>query len=202
MCKTKLMSRRVLGLAVPAALLCLGACQQAQEGRHSGEGKTQGEPPMSISVTSTAFAAGQPIPRKYTGQGQDISPPLQWSNVPAGTKELALICDDPDAPRAQPWVHWVLARIPSGTSALEEGASSAKAGKSPPGMAEGKNDFGTMGYQGPMPPPGKPHRYYFRLYALDKTLTAEDAADKPTLLAAMKGHVLATGELMGTYQRQ
>jgi hypothetical protein len=157
---------------------------------------------MSIRVTSTAFEQGKPIPRKYTGQGEDISPPLSWKDIPPDTKELALICDDPDAPRAQPWVHWVLGKIPSGIGGLEEGASSAKARKSPPGMAEGKNDSGTIGYQGPMPPPGKAHRYYFRVYALDVTLTPADVADKPTLLAAMKGHILATGELMGTYQRQ
>jgi hypothetical protein len=196
------MFRSLLPLALPAVVVCLAACQRTEDGKQASTSQTQGAPPMSVNVTSSAFAAGQPIPRKYTGQGEDISPPLAWSNVPSGTKELALICDDPDAPRAQPWVHWVLAKIPAGTSALEEGASSAKAGKSPPGMAEGKNDFGTIGYQGPMPPPGKAHRYYFRLYALDVALTAGDVADKPTLLAAMKGHILATGELMGTYQRR
>jgi Raf kinase inhibitor-like YbhB/YbcL family protein len=158
--------------------------------------------PMTIQLTSAAFEANQPLARRYTGEGEDLSPPLAWANLPPGTKELALICDDPDAPRKDPWVHWVLAGIPAGTASLGDGVSSYKANRKAPGMVEGKTDWGTSGYQGPMPPPGKPHRYFFRVYALDAKLALSGEPTKADLLQAMEGHVLALGELVGTYQRK
>jgi len=145
-------------------------------------------------MTSSVFDEGGRIPRAYTGEGKDASPPLSWGSLPDGVRELALICDDPDAPRAQPFVHWVLYGLPPNLTGLPEGGTG--------GGTEGKNDFGRTGYGGPMPPPGHgPHHYHFRLYALDTTLGLKPDATQGDLLAAMEGHVLAQGELVGTYER-
>jgi Raf kinase inhibitor-like YbhB/YbcL family protein len=153
---------------------------------------------MSIEVTSTAFKAGETIPKQYTGDGADESPPLHWSEPPSGTKSIALICDDPDAPRGT-WVHWVLFNLPAQSRELEE--SVAKIPTLASGAKQGKNDFGSTGYSGPAPPNGKAHRYYFKLYALDVTLDLPTRATKAELEKAMKEHILAEGQLMGTYQR-
>jgi len=155
--------------------------------------------PMSIRLLSAAFTEGQPIPTKYTCDGQDVSPPLQWSLAPPETKSLALIADDPDAP-AGTWVHWVLYDLPGGTVELAEGIPTKEV--LPNGAKQGKNDFRKVGYGGPCPPPGKPHRYYFKIYALDKPVELKARASKQDLLRAMNGHVLAEGQLMGTYQRK
>jgi len=152
-----------------------------------------------MQVTSTAFQEGQAIPKKYTGDGDDVSPPLQWSGAPAGTKAFALICDDPDAPRAEPWVHWVLYDLPGDVHELPEAVPTS--GSSPRGGAQGRNDFGNPGYGGPAPPRGKPHRYYFKIYALDAPLGLKAGATKNQVEQAMKGHLLAEGQLMGTYKR-
>lgn len=159
---------------------------------------------MAIEVTSSAFAHGERIPSKYTGEGADISPPLSWSGVPEEAKELALICDDPDAPTAQPWVHWVIYRIPVETSGLPEGIDRKARLTQMPGVLQGKNSWPrgqNIGYRGPMPPPGAEHRYFFKLYALEAKLAVEPGLDKSTLLQEMQGHVLSEGQLMGTYQR-
>jgi len=160
---------------------------------------------MNIELSSTAFAQGQPIPDQYTGVGQDISPPLSWSGVPQDAKELVLICDDPDAPSKEPWVHWVIYKIPAGVTGLPAAIPPDKRLKNPPGALQGKNSWPmgqTIGYRGPMPPPGSgPHRYYFRLYALEAKLPVESGLSKKTLLQEIEGHVLAEGQLMGTYQR-
>jgi Raf kinase inhibitor-like YbhB/YbcL family protein len=154
---------------------------------------------MTMQVTSSAFQAGQTIPAKYTCEGADISPPLEWSGVPASAKSLALICDDPDAPVGT-WLHWVLYDLPVTATELAE--------KVPPseslsfGAKQGINDFKRVGYGGPCPPPGKPHRYCFKLYALDVDLGLKPRATKQELLRAMDGHVLAEAQLMGTYQRR
>jgi len=155
-----------------------------------------------IELTSTAFAEGQPIPRKYTGEGADVSPPLSWSALPQGTKELALICDDPDAPGGT-WVHWVVYKIPATATGLPEDVAGSKGRQpEPTGVVEGRNSFGNTGYGGPMPPPGDgKHRYFFRLYALGSEPALEPGLDKPALLEAIEGHILAAGELMGTYER-
>jgi Raf kinase inhibitor-like YbhB/YbcL family protein len=153
---------------------------------------------MSIELSSTAFQSGETIPKPYTGDGADRSPPLRWSEPPAGTRSLALICDDPDAPRGT-WVHWVLFNLPAQTRALEEGVPTTESLDN--GARQGKNDFGNLGYGGPAPPKGKPHRYFFKLYALDAVVDLPAGATKAQLLDAMKGHILDQGELVGKYGR-
>lgn len=144
-----------------------------------------------MKLTSPAFTEGGAIPDVYTGEGQDVSPPLAWEDVPAGTKSFALICDDPDAP-AKVWVHWVVWDIPASACALAQGFDGAR---------QGKNDSRSVGYSGPYPPPGKPHRYYFKLYALSAPIDAPAGATKSDLERAMQGKVLAEARLMGTYRR-
>jgi len=153
---------------------------------------------MTVELISPAFKDGGTIPSKYTCDGDDVSPPLEWSNVPEDTKSLALICDDPDAPMGT-WVHWVLYGLPADTTSLPEGVPMNEAIE---GVAlQGTNDFKRIGYGGPCPPPGKPHRYFFKLYALDTELDLKPGAKKKDLEKAMKGHVLAKGQLLGRYQR-
>ena len=154
---------------------------------------------MKIHITTTAFAEGQPIPSRHAYDQQDISPALQWSGVPPAAKSLALICDDPDAPMGT-WVHWVLYDLPPVGTGLGEGVP--KTPQLPNGAKQGVNDYKKIGYGGPCPPPGKPHRYFFKLYALDTLLALKPGATKKDLLKAMEGHVLAEGQLMGTYQRK
>ena len=153
-----------------------------------------------MELASTAFVNGGDIPGRHTCEGQDISPPLTWSGLPDTTRSLALIVDDPDAPDpARPqrtWVHWVLYDIPPGASGLPEGGIPL-----PDGTREGMNDWNRSGYGGPCPPIGR-HRYFFKLYALDTTLAALQHPTKAELEQAMKGHVLAECQLMGTYQKQ
>jgi Raf kinase inhibitor-like YbhB/YbcL family protein len=161
--------------------------------------KTAKAPAMNIQITSTAFADGQPIPEKYTCAGPDVSPPLQWTNAPAGAKSLALIADDPDAPMGT-WVHWVIYNLPPATTALAENTPQSR--ELPDGAKQGINDFHQIGYGGPCPPPGKPHRYCFKIYALDTLLGLKSGMTKKELLKAMEGHVRAEGQLMGTCQRQ
>lgn len=153
---------------------------------------------MTLQLTSDAFEPGAAIPRRHTGDGEDLSPPLQWSEPPAGTKSFALICDDPDAPRGD-WVHWVLYHLPAETRALPEGVPSNPTLDG--GARQGRNDFGRIGYGGPAPPPGKPHRYFFKLYALSAELNLPAGAAKKQLEAAMQGQVAAEATLMGTYRR-
>jgi Raf kinase inhibitor-like YbhB/YbcL family protein len=159
---------------------------------------------MTIKITSSAFAAGLPIPKKYTGEGDDLSPPLAWSGVPEKTKELALICDDPDAPHGT-WVHWLIYKIPANATGLAEGIPREPRPKNPPGALQGVNSWPrgqNTGYRGPMPPPGHgTHHYYFKLYALDAPLVAESGLDKNGLLRVIEGHILAQGQLIGTYKR-
>lgn len=157
---------------------------------------------VKLVLQSEAFSPNGPIPRRYTGDGEDLSPPLTWSGVPEGTKELVLIVDDPDAPRPEPWVHWVLYKIPADTPGLPEGIPTSGPVSSPPGAVQGKNSWPKNGYGGPYPPTGHGvHHYHFKLYALDVELTLGAGATKEALLKAMQGHVLAEGELVGTYQR-
>ena len=153
---------------------------------------------MSLEITSTAFKAEQPIPKQYTGDGADQSPPLHWSEPPSGTKSIALICDDPDAPGGT-WVHWVLFNLPAQVRELEEGVPKTETLGN--GAKQGMSDFGNIGYGGPAPPKGKAHRYYFKLYALDVALDLPPGATKAQLENAMKGHILAEGQLMGKYGR-
>ena len=157
---------------------------------------------MTISVKSSAFGQNQLIPRRYTGDGDDVSPPLTWSGIPAEAKQLALVVDDPDAPTRKPWVHWVIYAIPPEMDGLPEGIPTTEVASSPAGARQGKNSWGTISYRGPAPPPGHgTHHYHFRLYALDAQLSLGPGADKQALLDAMSGHILAQGELVGTYER-
>ena len=157
---------------------------------------------MSIKVTSDDFADDAPIPSKFTADGQDISPTLHWGELPPGTKELALIVDDPDAPREQPFVHWVMYKIPADAEGLPEGLPKQAQVKSPAGAVQGKNSFGKIGYGGPAPPKGHgTHHYQFHLYALDKPVQPKGGMDKESLIAAMSGHILDEGDLVGTYRR-
>jgi hypothetical protein len=152
---------------------------------------------MSFELTSPVFAPGESIPRKYTCDGDDVSPPLEWGDPPQGTQSFALIADDPDAPMGT-WVHWVLYDLPAGTRALPESvpADPQLAG----GGRHGENSWPRLGYGGPCPPSGT-HRYFFKLYALDTMLDLESGATKRQVLQAIEGHVLAQAELMGTYAR-
>ena len=152
---------------------------------------------------SPAFKQNHLIPRKHTGDGDDISPALSWSEVPAATKEFALLVDDPDAPTPEPWVHWVLYKIPGATADLAEHLPPALHVPRPAGALQGRNSWPQgIGYRGPAPPKGHGlHHYHFRLYALDKPLDIEPGLDKAALITAMHGHILAEGELVGTYQR-
>ncbi len=152
---------------------------------------------MEIKISSDAFEQGGMIPRKYTCDDVDVSPPLEWDSVPEGTMSLALICEDPDAP-AGTWTHWVIFNLPADTRELPEGIPTQMMLKN--GAKQGLNDFGRIGYGGPCPPGGT-HRYYFKLYALNAKIDLEAGATKDQLLGAMEGHVLAEGQLMGRYKR-
>ncbi len=157
---------------------------------------------MALTIQSSAFAGGETIPQKYTGDGPDLSPPLTFSDVPQAAKELALIVDDPDAPTPQPWVHWIIFKIPARATGLPEDVSKTETTTDPPGARQGENSFNKIGYGGPAPPRGHGvHHYHFKLYALDTELDLAATPDKKQLLAAMEGHVIAKGELVGTYQR-
>lgn len=180
------------------------ACAQPSPGRAGPAAATaeKGESAMKFRIESTAFKANQPVPRKHTGDGEDVSPALSWYDAPGAVKEFALIVDDPDAPRPQPWVHWVIYKLTPSTTSLPEGVPAAERLKAPAGALQGKNSWNTVGYRGPAPPPGHGvHHYRFRLYALDAPLDAPPGLEKDALLAKMKGHVLAEAELVGTYQR-
>jgi Raf kinase inhibitor-like YbhB/YbcL family protein len=152
---------------------------------------------MTIKVTSPAFEQGGMIPRQYSGFGGDISPPLQWEGVPEGTKSLAVICDDPDAPGGV-WVHWIMWNIPSKAAGLAEKVPTEP--NLTDGSRQGINDFRRRGYGGPTPPSGT-HRYLFKVYALDTQLNLAARTTKADLLKAMQGHILGQGELMGKYGR-
>lgn len=157
--------------------------------------------PLAVStmrLKSTAFPNDGLIPAKYTCDGTDISPPLSWDNPPSGTQSLALIVDDPDAPTGI-FVHWVLYDIPFQIRQLSEGAAPQRTLLN--GGVQGKNDFGNLGYGGPCPPSGT-HRYFFKLYALDRELGLESGATKKQLEAAMDGHVLTAAEVIGRYSRR
>jgi Raf kinase inhibitor-like YbhB/YbcL family protein len=154
---------------------------------------------MEIKIYSNAFKEGEPIPAKYTCQGANVSPELHWSNVPKDVKSFALIVDDPDAPGGD-FVHWVIYNIPGSTNELHEDITPSR--NIPDEVMLGTNSFGKIGYGGPCPPPGKPHRYYFRIYALDTILhQMESGATKQQLLKAMEKHIIGEGFLMGKYQR-
>jgi Raf kinase inhibitor-like YbhB/YbcL family protein len=153
---------------------------------------------MSMEIKSLAFGPEQDIPSKHTCDGSDTSPPLEWTGMPEGTHSLAIIADDPDAPMGT-WVHWVLYDLPPETTFLPEGVPTTDT--LPRGGSQGRNDFGRIGYGGPCPPPGLPHRYFFKLYALDAKINLPPGVSKETLLKAMRDHILEESQLMGKYSR-
>jgi Raf kinase inhibitor-like YbhB/YbcL family protein len=187
----------VLG-GLTLGLLAFTGPPYATTAERPGDLTRRGAPPMNLQVTSSAFRDGQAVPKQFTADGKNVSPPLQWGDPPDGTKSFALIAEDPDAPRGT-WTHWVLFNLPADKRSLEEGVPAE--GTLPGGARQGSNDFGKLGYGGPSPPAGKPHRYYFKLYALDAELNLPPGATKKQVLAATEGHVLAEGQLMGTYGR-
>lgn len=160
--------------------------------------ETKGGRVMKIKVESTAFTEGGMIPKKYTCDGQDVSPPISWSGIPDKAKSIALIADDPDAPMGT-WVHWVVYNLPANVTGLPEGVPSQKTLSN--GGMQGMTDFRRIGYGGPCPPGGT-HRYFFKVYALDTEINLDPGVTKGQLLKAMEGHILAEGGVMGRYQRR
>jgi len=159
--------------------------------------KTEPKSP-TIELKSMSFAAGEPIPAKHTCDGSNLSPQLSWSNIPDSARELVLICDDPDAPGGT-WVHWVVYGLSPDSTGLPENIAQKGVVS---GARQGINDFRKTGYGGPCPPRGPAHRYFFRLYAIDKQLGLEPGATKPEVMKAIEGHILARGELIGLYKRR
>jgi Raf kinase inhibitor-like YbhB/YbcL family protein len=157
---------------------------------------------MPLQLTSTKFTRGAEIPTMYTCEGQNVSPPLSWSDAPPGTKAFALVVDDPDAPDpkapTRDFIHWVIYNMPASTRGLAEGIQNSEV---PTGAAQGKNDMGKIGYGGPCPSVGR-HRYVFTIYALDAMLQGLRDPSKADLLKAMEGHILGKAELVGTYEKQ
>ena len=155
-----------------------------------------------FTIQSPAFGHQQLIPRQYTGDGKNISPPLVWSNLPTGTESLVLICEDPDAPSSKPWIHWIMYKIPATANGLRENIAKRPAPPTPSGAHQGMNSWGQVGYGGPTPPAGHGlHHYHFKLYALDTDLHLRPGLNKRALLQAISGCVIGQTELIGTYQR-
>jgi hypothetical protein len=177
---------------VTVLLFC--SCKDSKQ----ADSQAVGGKKMEIKITSSAFTEGGLIPAKYTCDGANISPPLQWEAVPEGTQSIALICDDPDAPVGT-FVHWVLFNLPADAGQLTENIPADPTLAN--GAQQGTSDFGRIGYGGPCPPGGT-HRYFFKIYALDTQLSLTDRVDKVRLLSAMEGHILAEGQLIGKYKRQ
>lgn len=199
----------VLGLAFASGCGDIGTPPPTSSGRSEKDVEpVETEVEKTMKLTSSGFENGARLDDIYTVEGKDVSPPLSWSDVPEGTKSFALICEDPDAPSpknpaAEPWVHWVLFNIPAELRELPQGVSREPEPEEVPGALQGANSWPSVGYRGPAPPPGSgQHRYFFQLYALDTTLELSGGtAAKQKLLDAVSGHVLATGELMGVYER-
>ena len=182
------------GAAISLVVALISQCTAATE----DVAVKAGAPKATVDLSSSGFKEGKTIPKEFTADGKDESPPLKWTGVPAEAKSLALICDDPDAPVGT-WVHWVIYDLPAGSQELAGSLPTRET--LPSGARQGLNSWKNVGWGGPSPPPGKPHRYFFKLYALDKKLDLAAGADKQKLLAAMKDHVLAQAKLMGTYGR-
>ena len=182
---------RILRLLISFGIVMLLAACSADESEGVAPPPRDGVP--EIQLSSSAFADGASIPKVYTCDGADVSPPLDWSGLPSGVQSLALIVDDPDAPRGT-WVHWVVYGLAPDLRNLPQDASGVA-------FISGTNDFGNADYGGPCPPSGPAHRYFIRLYALDSTLDLEGGATKSQLLNAMDGKIIAQGTLTGTYER-
>lgn len=183
-------------LMLASVIAFTSGCQGDQEQKSETETLQKGA--ANMEIISTVFEAKGEIPKVYTCDDKDISPALKWSGQPEGTKSFVLICDDPDAP-AKTWVHWVLYGIPPEVVTLEEDVPAKEVLDF--GAKHGINDFGNFGYGGPCPPPGKPHRYYFKIYALDFMPDWEPGMSKKDVMKGIEGHILAEGQHMGTYGR-
>lgn len=208
----------LFGLSVLVALGFAWSWAMAQNGHGPGKSKdglqshqrpepgkpdAPGETPMTIRLRSFAFPAGGVIPRQYTDDGSNTTPEIAWTELPPNAKELALICEDPDAPRPEPWVHWVIYKIPVSMERLPENISKVEHPKEMKGALQGKNSWNSIGYRGPSPPSGKGvHHYHFRLYALDAPIDAGPGYTKDELLKALSSHIIAQGDLVGTYERR
>ena len=181
------------------ALMLLGCAKPQQPAPPPANSNQPGETKVAseMKLTSATFKEGQPIPRPYTCDGMNVSPPLEWTGLPSSAKTLAILCDDPDAPSGN-WVHWVLYNLPAANQGLIENVPIAEQLKG--GGLQGTNDFRKIGYGGPCPPSGT-HRYFFKLYALDGELPLKAGAAKSELLKAMEGHIVGQTRLMGTYSR-
>jgi Raf kinase inhibitor-like YbhB/YbcL family protein len=165
----------------------------------------EAQTPQAITVTSPTLKAGETIPQDYTADGRNISPPLAWSGAPSSTKEFAVICDDPDVPMPQPFVHWVIYKIPATAKGLPENIPIDPAAAMPTeiaGAVQGTSGFRRAIYRGPAPPPGKPHHYHFKVLAIDAVLDLKPGLTKAELLDAVKGHVVGEGELVAVYERK
>jgi len=183
---------------VAGVVLALLLSVIASAGTADGSSRRKGVERMSFEIRTKAFKNMEPIPARNTGDGSDVSPPMEWSNPPEGTKAFALICDDPDAPVGT-WVHWVLYDVPPDVLALAEGV--AKEQNVLKTAKQGINDFHRIGYDGPAPPRGKTHRYFFKLYALSKETGLGPGATKSEVLKAMEGSIVGQAQLIGTYRR-
>jgi Raf kinase inhibitor-like YbhB/YbcL family protein len=185
-------AKRVLALTFAAALLAAGLWWATSRSDPPGANA------IAFPIASVSFANGGDIPKKFTCDGGDVSPELSWTQPPAGAQSFALIADDPDAPIGT-FVHWVIFDMPPTASALSEGVG--KMDELPDGSRQGQNDFDKMGYGGPCPPSGKTHRYFFKLYALDRKLGLKAGASKREVEKAMDGHILGKAEYVGKYGR-
>lgn len=191
------MRRRSLAAVVLLSLAVMACATRPQTTEQSPIANTPKEDKLEIKLTSAAFKEGGPIPRPYTCDGVNVSPPLEWSGVPKTAKTLAIVCDDTDAPGGT-WVHWVLYNLPADNIGLVENLPATE--KLAAGGFQGKNDFEKVGYGGPCPPSGT-HRYFFKIYALDSELPLKAGATKAELLKAIESHIVLQGQLMGTYRR-
>ena len=180
--------RITLLTAILAALAIVASCAQ----------RATENIPLTLDLVSTDFPSGGSIPKPFTCEGSDMSPALQWKAPPSGTQSFALIADDPDAPVGT-WVHWVIFDMPGSLRSLPQ--NFPKDPQAADGSRQGSNDFDKIGYGGPCPPAGKPHRYFFKLYALDTKLNLKAGTNKKAVETAMQGHILARGEYMGRYSR-
>lgn len=182
-------AKPMVGIAFATGLVILAFLGGPMPGHGQGSGK--------MEITSASFTSGGPIPSKFSCEGADLSPQLSWQKAPTTAKSFAIVMHDPDAP--VDFTHWLVYNIPAGTHGLAEGASGT--GAMPAGSAEGTNHFGRLGYGGPCPPPGKVHHYIFRFYALDTRLNLSPGVDRRQLEAAIERHIVAEGQIIGTYQR-
>jgi Raf kinase inhibitor-like YbhB/YbcL family protein len=190
------MLRQLVALSLLATTALIG-CSKSQPAPANVAAQPAQQPQTGMKVESAAFKEGQPIPRQYTCDGINISPPLEWSGVPKSAKTIAIVADDPDAPGGT-WVHWVLYNLPAENIGLVENVPVNEELRA--GGFQGKNDFGKPGYGGPCPPSGT-HRYFFKVYALDTDLPLKAGATRADVDKAIQGHIVAQAQLMGTYQR-